>query len=139
GGGGGIGPAQHDLLRRMRHAVLATTGAAGSPHLAPVWYAWDGERFVVSTVRDTVKVADLRRDDRVAICVDDQVSGDYLTAYGRAELVEGERVGELTRPLLLKYLHADEAEARWSRIDAGGRRVAVLIRPDRVIWRAGVH
>jgi PPOX class probable F420-dependent enzyme len=123
----------------MRNAVLATNGPDGAPHLAPVWYLWDGERFVVSTVRNTVKVRDLRADPRVAICVDDQIAGDYLTAYGRAELIEDDRVGELSRPLLLKYLHAEEADARWSRLDAGGQRVVIVLRPQRVSWRAGVH
>jgi PPOX class probable F420-dependent enzyme len=131
--------AQSDLLRRMRNAVLGTTGTGGAPHLAPVWFLWDGAAFVVSTVRSSVKVADIRRDPRAAICVDDQVAGDYLTAYGRAELVDDERVDGLTRPLLLKYLHPAEADARWERINAAGQRVVIALRPDRVSWRAGVH
>jgi PPOX class probable F420-dependent enzyme len=133
-------PEQHDLLRRMRNAVLATTGPAGSPHLAPVWYRWDGESFTVSTVRTSVKVADLRRDPRLAVCVDDQVCGDYLTAYGRGELIEDEeRVAALSRPLLLKYLQPDEASARWPRINATGARVVIRVVPEQVSWRAGVH
>ena len=134
-----LSAAQEDLLRRMRNAVLATTGPQGTPHLAPVWYLWDGSAFVVSTVGTSIKVADVARDPRSAICVDDPVAGDYLTAYGRTELVTDERVGDLTWPLLLKYLHPDEATARWSRINADGQRVVLLLRPARVTWRAGVH
>ena len=120
---------QDALLRRMRNAVLATTGPNGTPHVAPVWYLWDGSQFSVSTPGTTTKVSDIIRDPRVAICVDDQIAGDYLTAYGRAELVDDTRVGALTRPLLLKYFHNDEAETRWSRIDASHERVVVLIAP----------
>jgi PPOX class probable F420-dependent enzyme len=130
---------QDALLRRMRNAVLATTGPNGTPHAAPVWYLWDGSQFSVSTPRTTTKVSDIIREPRVAICVDDQIAGDYLTAYGRAELVDDTRVGALTRPLLLKYFHNDEAESRWSRIDASHERVVVLLRPERVTWRSGVH
>jgi PPOX class probable F420-dependent enzyme len=130
---------QTDLLRRMRNAVLATTGPRGTPHLAPVWYLWDGSAFVVSTVSTSTKVADVARDPRTAICVDDQVAGDYLVAYGLTELVTDDRVDDLTLPLLLKYFHPDEAAARWSRINAAGQRVVLLLRPARVTWRAGVH
>ena len=130
---------QDALLRRMRNAVLATTGPNGTPHVAPVWYLWDGTEFSISTPRTTTKVSDIIRDPRVAICVDDQIAGAYLTAYGHAQLVDDSRVSALTRPLLLKYLHNDEAEARWSRIDASHERVVVLLRPERVAWRAGVH
>jgi PPOX class probable F420-dependent enzyme len=130
---------QDALLRRMRNAVLATTGPSGTPHVAPVWYLWDGTQFSISTPRTTTKVSDIIRDQRVAICVDDQIAGAYLTAYGRAQLVGDTRVGALTRPLLLKYLHDDEADARWSRIDASHERVVILLRPERIAWRAGVH
>lgn len=134
-----LSPAQVDLLRRTRNAVLGTTGPRGTPHLGPVWFLWDGGAFIVSTVRSSVKVADIARDRRAAICVDDQVAGDYLTAYGQADVVDGESVGALTRPLLLKYLHPEEADARWSRINDAGQRVAIVLRPQRVVWRTGVH
>ena len=51
--------------------------------------------------RTTQKVRDIERDPRVAFCVDDQVAGEYLTLYGEAVIVAGERVTELTWPLLL--------------------------------------
>jgi PPOX class probable F420-dependent enzyme len=122
----------------MRNAVLATTGPHGSPHLAPVWYFWDGESVRISTLRTTQKVADIQRDPRVALCVDDQVAGDYLTIYGMATVVDGQNVAELTGPLLSRYFHPDEAAARWSRIDVNRSRVVILVAPVRVTGRAGV-
>ena len=81
----GLSSSELSLLGRMRNAILATTGPHGSPHLAPVWYLWDGEAVRISTVRTTQKVADILRDPRVALCVDDQVAGEYLTIYGIAD------------------------------------------------------
>lgn len=129
------------FLARMRNAVLATIRADGSPQATPVWFHWDGAVMRISTPDWTRKTHNVRRDARVSVCVDDQVSGAYVTLFGRAELVEGDR--ELVRrqswPILLKYFHEDEARARWARIDAKGDRVVMLIVPDRVIWRDGVR
>lgn len=130
---------QLTLLRRMRNGTLGTVGASGGPHLGPVWYFWDGESIRISTPGWTTKVADIRADNRVAFCVDDQVSGEYLTIYGRAGIVTGDRVTELTEPLLLAYLHPDEAATRWARINADGSRVVIMITPERVTGRQNVR
>jgi len=129
---------QRALLDRMRNAVLVTVGANGAPHAAPVWYFWDGENVRISTLATTRKVADITADQRVAVCVDDQVSGEYLTIYGSATLVDGAAVTELTDPLLLRYMPPDEAAARWARINATNSRVVILVTPGRVVGRERV-
>ena len=129
---------QHALLKRSRNAVLVTIGPDGSPHAGPVWYLWDGAEVRISTPRTTKKVRDIELDPRVALCVDDQVAGEYLTLYGQAAIIADERVTELTWPLLLAYLHPDEAAARWDRINADGSRVVILMRPARVTGRQQV-
>ncbi|HEY2262022.1 MAG TPA: TIGR03618 family F420-dependent PPOX class oxidoreductase [Streptosporangiaceae bacterium] len=130
---------QHDLLKRSRNGVLVTTGPGGSPHAGPVWYLWDGAEIRISTTRTTQKVADIERDPRVAFCVDDQVAGEYVTLYGDAVIVADERVTDLTWPLLLAYLPPDEAAVRWDRINAGGSRVVIIVRPARVAGRQQVR
>jgi PPOX class probable F420-dependent enzyme len=130
---------QEALLRRMRNGTLGTVGANGGPHLGPVWYLWDGESVRISTPAWTTKVADVAADPRVAFCVDDQISGEYLTIYGRAVVIRDERVSDLTRPLLFAYLHPDEAAARWARINADGSRVVIMITPTRIAGRQQVR
>jgi hypothetical protein len=78
-------------------------------------------RVRISTPRTTQKVRDIEGDPRVAFCVDDQVAGEYPTLYGEAAIVTGERVAELTWPLLLAYMHPAEAAARWERINGMAR------------------
>lgn len=139
-----ISPDLDGHLRRHRNATVATIAASGAPQLTPVWYHWDGEALTASLPGWTVKVANLRRDSRVAICVDDEVAGCYATLTGRAEIVEGpsddrEAVRVATMPLLLKYLPEPEAAVRWSRIDADGDRVLIRLVPVRILWRAGVR
>jgi PPOX class probable F420-dependent enzyme len=131
-------------LRRHRNALIATTGADGAPQLTPVWYLWDGEALLASVPGWTVKVANIRREPRIAICVDDEVAGCYATLTGPATIVEGtsddrEAVRAATWPLLLKYLPEGEAAVRWDRIDAERDRVVVRLEPARILWRAGVR
>ena len=52
-------------------------------------------------------------------------------------MVTGDRVAELTWPLLLAYMHSAEAATRWERINADGSRVVMVLRPaSRKIGRA---
>jgi len=124
----------------MRNAVLATVAADGSPQVTPVWYHWDGTVMRISTTTGARKVRNVRRNERVAVCVDDPLSGTYVTLFGVAELIEGDRdlVRQETWPILLRYMHQDEAVARWARIDAEGDRVVLVVTPKKVIWRNGV-
>jgi PPOX class probable F420-dependent enzyme len=140
-----LDPRLEDLLRRHRDALIATTGRDGAPQLTPVWYLWDGTALSASVPGWTVKVGNIRRQPRVAVCVDDEVAGAYATASGAAELIEAPADGDrevvraATWPLLLKYLPEDEAAARWSRIDAAGDRVVIRLVPERILWRTGVR
>ncbi len=63
-----------------RTAVVSTVRADGRPHVAPVWFALDTSKadadnplgeIVFNTGEDTIKGKTLRRDPRVAICIQD--------------------------------------------------------------------
>jgi PPOX class probable F420-dependent enzyme len=59
------------LAEGTRTAKLATVRADGRPHVAPVWFVLDGDDLIFNTGERTLKGKALRRDRRVAICVDD--------------------------------------------------------------------
>ncbi|HXQ59819.1 MAG TPA: PPOX class F420-dependent oxidoreductase [Acidimicrobiales bacterium] len=68
---------------------LATVRADGRPHVAPIWFALDGEVVVFSTGEQTVKGRALRRDGRAAMCVDDERPPFvFVTVQGTVELVD---------------------------------------------------
>ena len=60
------------LLEGTRTAALATVRADGRPHVAPVWFTLDGDDLLFNTGEGTVKGANLRRNARVALMVDDE-------------------------------------------------------------------
>src|ERR687886_2106332 len=75
------------LLDRPRTAKLATVRADGRPHVAPVWFDLDGDTIVFTTWHTTVKAANIRRDPRVCLCVDDQAPPfAFVTVEGTATL-----------------------------------------------------
>ncbi|WP_059007347.1 PPOX class F420-dependent oxidoreductase [Streptomyces specialis] len=60
------------LLAGTRTGKLATVRADGRPHVAPVWFVFDGDDLVFTTEATSVKAANMRRDPRVSLCVDDE-------------------------------------------------------------------
>jgi hypothetical protein len=64
--------AQAFLLHGTRTAKFATVRADGRPHVMPIWFVLDNDDIVFTTWHTTVKAANIRRDGRVGLCVDDE-------------------------------------------------------------------
>jgi PPOX class probable F420-dependent enzyme len=121
------------FLRRMPNAIVACHRREAAPNLAPLWYLWTGEEFWVSTLTWTARVKNLRRDPRMSLCIDDPISGEYVTAYGRVRIVEDETVREKTLDLIRKYRVEEDVLPHWNRI--ADDRVILALKPDELVWR----
>jgi PPOX class probable F420-dependent enzyme len=53
-------------------AKVATTRADGRPHVAPVWITLDADDILFTTGANSLKGKALRREARVALCIDDE-------------------------------------------------------------------
>ena len=119
-------------LRGERTCRVATTGADGSPHVAPLWYAWDGSRLWLSSLVRSQRWTDLTRNSRISIVVDGgteyhELHGAELS--GRATVVGGAPRGtepndELAEPERLfaeKYMGGgpfiSDGRHGWIRVD----------------------
>ena len=58
------------FLGEQRTCRFATAGPGG-PHVAPVWFVWDGQALWVYSLTRSQRWANLARDPRVAVVVDD--------------------------------------------------------------------
>src|SRR5580704_6575283 len=58
------------FLGEQRTCRFATTGPDG-PHVAPVWFVWDGQAIWVYSLTRSQRWANLSRDPRVAVVVHD--------------------------------------------------------------------
>jgi PPOX class probable F420-dependent enzyme len=75
------------LLAGTRTAILATTRADGRPHAVPVCFVLDGDDVAFLTNADSVKGADIRRDPRVTLVVDDDAPPfAFVMIEGTAEV-----------------------------------------------------
>ena len=122
------------LLGSVRTATLATVRADGRPHAAPVWYHMDGETFVFTTGKDTVKGKNLRRDGRVSLCIDEERPPfHFVIVEGVATVADGDpdllfwatRIGG-------RYMGEDKAEA-FGRRNAVPGELLVRVRPTKVL------
>ena len=122
------------LVEGTRTAKLGTITPSGWPHVTPIWFALDGDDFVFSTGRDTVKGRYLRRDERTSLCIDDDTPPfAYVHVRGRARVQE--RAPDLldwTTPIAARYMGPTRAEA-YGRRNAVPTELLVRVRPERVI------
>src|SRR6516225_4928916 len=99
------------VLAGQHTCRFATTGP-DAPHVAPVWFVWDGQALWVYSLTRSQRWANVARDPRVAVVVDDghhyhELRGAEIE--GEAVMVgpvprtgeEGEGLPELAEPELL--------------------------------------
>ena len=123
-----------DFLRQGdRTAVFSTVRPDGRPHAVPTWYAVDGDELVFTTWHTTVKAANLRRDPRVSVVVQDpQPPYDYVSVEGDARLIDDQALcRDVSTRLGAKYMGADRAEEFGKRNGVPGELV-VRIRPRHI-------
>jgi PPOX class probable F420-dependent enzyme len=123
-------PRRDLFLERPETAVLSTIDRHGRIHSVPVWYRWDGETARIVTGRDSVKVKNLRRNGRAALCVDRREGRRaYVTMEGPVEIVDPLTKEE--RFALRANYEGDEA-AR-AAVEQGGHEnmVLLVLRPEK--------
>lgn len=127
------------LLQGPRTGKLASVRADGRPHLAPIWFDLDGEDLIFTTWHTTVKAANLRRDPRVSICVDDDTPPyAFIILKGTAEVEEhAENLLYWTTRIAERYMGKELAEAFGKRNAVEGEWL-VRVTPIKTIAQKGI-
>ena len=121
------------LSAPARCAKLATVRADGSPHVVPVWFILDVEHLIFTAGHTSVKVKNILRDGRVAICVDEDTPPfHYVLLEGRAEILDDSAEAAHYWGALIggRYMGTERAEEFGKR--AEGEWVLRMV-PDKVI------
>ena len=69
-----------EFLAAERTCRVATAGPDGRPHVAPLWFVWDGSSLWLSSLVRSQRWTDLMRDPRVAVVID--AGGPYTELRG---------------------------------------------------------
>ncbi len=121
------------LVAPPKTAALATVRADGRPHAAPIWFDLDGDDLVFTTWHTSVKAANIRRDPRVVLCVDDQTPPfAYALVEGTAAFDETADVTCWTARIGGRYMGADRADEFGRRNGIPGELV-VRVRPTTIV------
>ena len=118
---------------------LATVRADGSPHVAPVWFAFDPDTGdpVFMTWHTSLKAKNMQSDPRVSICVDDEAFPfawariDGTVTFSEDNLVYWSTV------TCRRYVGDDQAAEFGARNGVEGELV-VRVTPTRMVGQAGV-
>lgn len=128
------------LRGRVHTAKLATVRADGRPHVVPVWFDLDGDEALVFTMGEkTVKAANMRRDPRVCLCVDDETAPfGYVQIEGLAAISDSRAdLKTWATRIAGRYMGPDLAETYGARYSAEGE-VLVQVRISRLIGQKEV-
>ena len=121
------------FLEEPHYAVMATINRSGTPQLTVMWYALHPTEDVVllNGSHGLLKVRNLRRDPRMAVCIEDGMR--YVTLEGVAELVEdrGEQEREVNEHIAPRYIGQRLGSQRWERIK-GSNRIGIRMRVEKV-------
>ncbi|MFQ5934537.1 MAG: PPOX class F420-dependent oxidoreductase [Dehalococcoidia bacterium] len=126
-----MAPSEIDqYLRGKRIAVIATIRRDGSPHLTSMWYGYDGETITFNPGRDSVKVRNVQRDNRVSVMVDvDEEPYKGVRIEGTA-VVEETGVREKWYDIARRYL-GDEGGRKYVEENDDGNGVILRVTPQR--------
>ncbi len=126
------------FLREPRIADLATVRPDGAPHVAPVWYHYDGDSVKIVADPKAVKLRNIDRDPRVVLSVATQDEPyRYVIVRGTAERSD-EDPWKLVRVMALNYKGEAESSDYAARLRKKMSLCAIIVTPSRIIgWTDG--
>jgi PPOX class probable F420-dependent enzyme len=129
------------LLQGTLTGKLGTVKKDGGPHVVPIWFILDdidddnGFNIIFTTDSMSVKTRNIRLNNRVSICIDDQTPPfSFVMVYGVAEIHRFNR-NELFKwatKIAERYMGKDNAESYGTRNSAEGE-LLVRVKPLTIV------
>jgi len=96
-----------EFLKSQKVLRLATIGKNKTPHIVPVWYIYSSKKIYIGTNTRTQKARNLKKNTRVAFCVDVGISAPNIfgvNGEGNANLIlDKTKVKKIATKILLRY------------------------------------
>lgn len=124
------------FLEQPHLCVMATINRDGSPQLTAMWYDIVDDIVILNTARGLLKVRNLARDPRMAVCIADDLDGShYVTIRGHAEIVEDRSIQEAeVNRMAVRYRGARLAATHWQTI-ASQDRLGIHLHVEHILAR----
>lgn len=129
------------LMSKPRTGKLASVRQDGRPHIAPIWFIVDGDDLIFTTWYATVKAANLRADQRVSLCVDDDTPPyAFVIIEGVAHVQETPDPATMlhwTTALARRYMGDALAESYGKRNAVVGEWL-IRLTPTKIVAKSGI-
>ncbi len=124
-------------------ARIATVRPDGRPHIAPMWFWWDGTSMYMETPPDSVKANNLRSNPFCAITVDITEGGlrfKSVILEGRAELLDDPVYArDMARRVYTKYLGEEGVRSPTPASMISNPHVIIKLTPSRILTYDGTR
>jgi PPOX class probable F420-dependent enzyme len=124
------------LLQGTFTGKLGTINKNGTPHIVPIWYTLDEEdNIIFNTGNNSVKAKNIRRDNRVRLCVDDQIPlYSFVIVDGNAEIINAEpkELFKWAKRIAARYMGNKKAEEYGKRNSSEGE-LLIKIKPKLLV------
>ena len=130
------------LMKGTFTGKLATVKEDGSSHVIPIWFGLVKKKsrdrvgnIIFTTGSTSVKANNIQRDNRISICIDDQIPPfSFVTIFGTAKIYpyKQKEVLKWATEIAERYMGKSNAEAYGRRNSEEGL-VLVRIKPTRII------
>jgi PPOX class probable F420-dependent enzyme len=130
------------LLQGTFTGKLGTINKNGTPHIVPIWFTLDHEdNIIFNTGSKSIKAQNILRDNRVRLCVDDQVPlFSFVTIDGIAEIISNANQKELfkwAKTIAARYMGNDKAE-EYGKRNSSEDELLIKIKPTKVIGQKDI-
>ncbi len=132
---------RRDFVRAARTVILCSIAKDGAPHPMPMWFGVEDDGTIaMTTFSKSQKVRNLERDPRVSLLIED--GEDYaklrgVVFYGKAQLSQDKKavldVLERVATRSGAAPAADPGALRAALEKTAAKRVAIRVRPDRIV------
>ena len=137
---------KEELIRFLTQGTftgkLATTRRDGRSHVVPVWFVLDNKNsknkignIVFTTYDLSVKAKNIKQDNRVSVCIDDQTPPfSFATIFGTAKIYpyKQKEILEWATKIAERYVGKKDAKT-YGEVNSGEGAVLVRIKPTKVI------
>lgn len=95
-----------EFLKTQKILHLTTIGSNKTPHIVPVWYMYSSRKIYIGTNTRTQKAKNVKKDNRVAFCVDVGVNSPIYGVMGQGNaniILENKKVKQIAKKILSRY------------------------------------